>query len=402
MTESWFVNKRYVSMKNKIFVLILIGLLFICSVTGGAVGGAAILYLAMNEGIVSRPSISDGNKTSQQPSSTLVGDPASVNRVVVSTTEIETAITKTVAGIGPAVVTVVGTINGQRDFFGVTSDQQVSGSGVIISPEGFILTNNHVVEDTNSLIVVMANGEQRAAQLVGSDRFADIAIMKVDGSTPATAALGNSDKLNAGETVIAIGSPLGDLKNTVTVGVISATGRSLDSGSGYQLMDMIQTDAAINHGNSGGPLVNLAGEVIGINTLVVRNSGSSSDTAEGLGFAVPSNTARAIADQIMQKGYFARPYLGIRYQWITPDIASMYDLPVQWGAYVARLDAESPAVKAGIERGDIITKIGDQTLDDSHPYINALFAQSPGETIQLEVVRSGAVKKIPITLGESK
>ncbi len=389
-------------MKNKIFVLILIGLLFICSVTGGAVGGAAILYLAMNEGIVSRPSISDGNKTSQQPSSTLVGDPASVNRVVVSTTEIETAITKTVAGIGPAVVTVVGTINGQRDFFGVTSDQQVSGSGVIISPEGFILTNNHVVEDTNSLIVVMANGEQRAAQLVGSDRFADIAIMKVDGSTPATAALGNSDKLNAGETVIAIGSPLGDLKNTVTVGVISATGRSLDSGSGYQLMDMIQTDAAINHGNSGGPLVNLAGEVIGINTLVVRNSGSSSDTAEGLGFAVPSNTARAIADQIMQKGYFARPYLGIRYQWITPDIASMYDLPVQWGAYVARLDAESPAVKAGIERGDIITKIGDQTLDDSHPYINALFAQSPGETIQLEVVRSGAVKKIPITLGESK
>ncbi len=300
-------------MKNKIFVLILIGLLFICSVTGGAVGGAAILYLAMNEGIVSRPSISDGNKTSQQPSSTLVGDPASVNRVVVSTTEIETAITKTVAGIGPAVVTVVGTINGQRDFFGVTSDQQVSGSGVIISPEGFILTNNHVVEDTNSLIVVMANGEQRAAQLVGSDRFADIAIMKVDGSTPATAALGNSDKLNAGETVIAIGSPLGDLKNTVTVGVISATGRSLDSGSGYQLMDMIQTDAAINHGNSGGPLVNLAGEVIGINTLVVRNSGSSSDTAEGLGFAVPSNTARAIADQIMQKGYFARPYLGIRY-----------------------------------------------------------------------------------------
>lgn len=387
-------------MRNRLFLILLVVFLMIVSLVAGAIGGSAVLYLAMNNSYLQNLAV-NGVDPSIQQTAGVAGTQEVLTRVVVSSTEIETAVTRTVAGIGPAVVTVVGTINGQRDFFGTTADQQVTGSGVIISPRGYILTNNHVVEDTDSLIAVLANGEQRTAQLVGSDPFADIAIMKVEGDVPASASLGNSDKLNAGETVIAIGSPLGDLKNTVTVGVISATGRSLDSGSGYQLTDMIQTDAAINHGNSGGPLVNLAGEVIGINTLVVRSSGSSSDTAEGLGFAVPSNTARAIADQIMQKGYFARPYLGIRYQWITPDIASLYDLPVQWGAYVARLDENSPAARAGLRRGDIITKIGDQTLDDGHPYINALFAQNPGEEVILEVVRENTVHQISVVLGES-
>ncbi|NMB60019.1 MAG: PDZ domain-containing protein [Chloroflexi bacterium] len=323
-------------------------------------------------------------------------------KLIVSSTEVETAVTKTVASVGPAVVTIVGKIPGQRDFFGFSEDQQVSGSGVIINPDGHILTNNHVVEDAKELTVVLADGEQRPASLVGTDKFADIAIIKIDGTIPAYATLGNSDTLIAGETVIAIGSPLGDFKNTVTVGVISATGRNLDTGEGYQLMDMIQTDAAINHGNSGGPLVDLAGEVIGINTLVVRNSGSSSDTAEGLGFAVPSNTARAIAEQIIQKGYFARPYMGIRYKWITPEMAAMYDLPVQWGAYVAQLDSDGPAARAGIRRGDIITKIGDQALDDTHPYINALFTQAPGATIQLEIVRNRKTIQLPVKLGVSQ
>ncbi len=388
-------------MRHKLLLLILIGLFTLTSLLGGIIGGAGVVYVAITNGWVNQ-AVSQQNQTEAQVSVTAVGDQVQEKKILVSTTEMESAITKTVAGIGPAVVTVVGTTRGQQDFFGRTSDEQVSGSGVIISPQGYILTNNHVVEDVGNLVVDMANGEQRTALLVGSDRFADIAILKVDGSIPASAVLGNSDKLNSGETVIAIGSPLGDLKNTVTVGVISATGRSLDSGNGYQLTDMIQTDAAINHGNSGGPLVNLAGEVIGINTLVVRGSGSSSGTAEGLGFAVPANTARAIADQIMQKGYFARPYLGIRYQWITPDIASMYELPVKWGAYIAQLDEGSPAVQAGLQRGDIITKIGEQVLDDSHPYINALFAQSPGEQVTLEVVRGRKTGVVDVVLGESQ
>ncbi len=356
------------------------------------------MYVALSRGLL-EGSGQSGTIPEPTPFSLAQEQP---NRLVVSTTEMETAITGTVAGIGPAVVTVIGKVQGQRDFFGNSLEAQVSGSGVIIDKAGYILTNNHVVEDASGLVVVLANGDEQEAKLVGSDPFVDIAILKTGGSVPAVAALGNSDTLAAGETVIAIGSPLGDLKNTVTVGVISATGRSLDSGRGYQLTDMIQTDAAINQGNSGGPLVNLAGEVIGINTLVVRGSGSSSTTAEGLGFAVPSNTARAIADQIIQKGYFARPYLGIRYQSITPSISSVYGLPVEWGIYVAQLDSDSPAARAGLRRGDIITKIGDQTLDDNHPYINALFAYSPGETIQLEIVRSAKTIQLPVTLGESK
>lgn len=388
-------------MRNRLLLLVLIGLFTITSLLGGMLGGAGVVFMALNKGWI-KPANPQNSQSESQTTVTAVGEQVPEKKIIVSTTEMESAITKTVAGIGPAVVTVVGTIRGQQDFFGMATDEQVSGSGVIISPQGYILTNNHVVEDASNLVVDMANGEQRSALLVGSDRFADIAILKVAGSIPASAVLGNSDKLNAGETVIAIGSPLGDLKNTVTVGVISATGRSLDSGNGYQLTDMIQTDAAINHGNSGGPLVNLAGEVIGINTLVVRRSGSSSDTAEGLGFAVPSNTARAIADQIMQKGYFARPYLGIRYQWITPDIASMYGLPVKWGAYIAQLDEGSPAAQAGLQRGDIITKIGDQVLDDSHPYINALFVHSPGKQVTLEIVRGRKIGTVDVILGESK
>jgi 2-alkenal reductase len=384
-------------MQKRTYSFLLVVLLIFISLCSGAIGGGGILLFAMNTGFIPRsltaqPALTTGTAAQrEQP-----------NKLVISSTDVESAVTKTVASVGPAVVTIVGTIPGQRDFFGFSADQQVSGSGVIIMPDGHILTNNHVVEDAQNLTVVLADGEQRPAKLVGADKFADIAIIKIDGTVPAAAGLGNSDKLVAGESVIAIGSPLGDLKNTVTVGVISATGRSLDSGNGYQLMDMIQTDAAINHGNSGGPLVDLAGEVIGINTMIVRSSGSSSDTAEGLGFAVPSNTARAIADQIIQKGYFARPYMGIRYQWITPDMASMYNLPVEWGAYVAQLDASSPAAKAGIQRGDIITKIGDQTLDDSHPYINALFAQAPGATIQMEIVRNRKTIQLQVTLGESQ
>jgi len=203
---------------------------------------------------------------------------------------------------------VVGTIPGQLTFFGPTGDQTVSGTGFFITNQGYILTNNHVVEGTKQVNIVLSDGTQEQASIVGTDPYSDIAVLKTDGKVPAVAALGNSDKLNPGETVIAIGSPLGDFKNTV--GVVSATGRSIDSGNGYTIDNLIQTDAAINHGNSGGPLVDLAGEVIAINTLIVRNTGSG-DVAEGLGFAIPVNTAQAVAQQIIQQGYFSRPYMGI-------------------------------------------------------------------------------------------
>jgi serine protease Do len=338
------------SFKRVTYVLFVAVVAGISALTGVVTGSVAV-YQAVRQGNVSSLiSSAQGVKTISTSNSS--GQP-----VVIDTTNIETTITRAVEKIGPAVVTVVGTLPGRMTFFGRTGSQTVSGSGVFISDQGYLLTNNHVVEGTKQVTIVLSDGSQEKATIVGTDPFSDIAVLKAENRVPAVAALGNSDVLKPGESVIAIGSPLGTFKNTVTVGVVSATDRSIDTGQGYQIEGLIQTDAAINQGNSGGPLVNLAGEVVGINSLIVRNSGSGA-VAEGLGFAIPINTAWAVAQQIMEKGYFARPYLGISYQSITPDIATAYNLPVQWGAYVTDVADNSPASQAQLQVGDIITSIG--------------------------------------------
>ena len=330
-----------------------------------------------------------------------INAPSEAGKLVVSQTQIETTITQVVEQIKPSVVTVVGTVSGGMTFFGTAPDQQVSGSGFIISPDGFIVTNHHVVESANELHVILYDNTELPAKLINSDIFADLAVIKVDGQMPAIARIGNSDLLKPGETVIAIGSPLGDFRNSVTVGVISATGRSIDTGNGYQLENLIQTDTAINSGNSGGPLVNLAGEVIGINTLVVRGDGGSNAIAEGLGFAIPANTARLISEQIIQKGYFARPDLGVlQVQAINPRIASLYNLPMKWGAYVSRIDSKGPAAQAGIRAGDIIVRIGETSIDESTSYINALFAYSPNQSVSIGVYRENQAITFNVVLGE--
>lgn len=371
--------------------------LFIVVVAGGsALAGAAAGGAAVYQAVQNRSSLPEAVQQVIPASNT-----NSNQTLVLNNTDVETAVTQSVQRVGPAVVTVVGTIPGQQTFFGLSGDQTVSGSGFFISDSGYILTNNHVVEGTKEVSIVLSDGTEQKATIVGTDQYSDIAVLKTDGKVPAVAALGNSDKLNPGESVIAIGSPLGNFKNTVTVGVVSATGRSIDTGNGYQIEDLIQTDAAINHGNSGGPLVDLAGEVIGINTLVVRNT-NSGDVAEGLGFAIPVNTAQAIAQQIIQKGYFSRPYMGINFQPITPDIAARYNLPAQWGVYIMKVSAGSPASTAGLKEGDIITKVGDVTLDETHSYVNTLFTFKPGDQITLTVLRDGKETPVQITLGEAK
>ncbi len=367
------------------FVVIVAGI----SALSGVVAGGVAVYGAVRQ-----------SQSSAAPALSVVPVSSPSQAITVSTTDIETTITQAVQSVGPAVVTVVGTIPGQMTFFGPTGDQTVSGSGVFITADGYILTNNHVVADTTELSVVLSDGAERKATIVGTDPYADLAVLKTDGQAPAVAVLGNSDVLNPGETVIAIGSPLGELKNTVTVGVVSATGRSIDTGDGYQIEGLIQTDAAINQGNSGGPLVNLAGQVIGLNTLVVRSSGTGA-VAEGLGFALPINTARAVAEQIIQKGYFSRPYLGVSWQAISPYIAARYNLPVEWGVYVTGVDSGSPASSAGLQRGDIITGIGDMTLDEVHTYINTLFQYQPGDTVKVTFVRGRQTIEATVTLGDS-
>lgn len=380
------------SVKRILYVLLIV---FVAgaSALSGAVAGGVIVYRAVQQAQSGNPPVV------LQPvlpaSNTIPG-----KTLVINTTDIETTITQSVQRVAPAVVTIVGTIPGQMTFFGPTGDQTVSGSGFFISKQGYIITNNHVVQGTKNVQIILSDGSQENAAIVGADPYSDIAVLKTDGKVPAVVTLGNSDVLKPGETVIAIGSPLGDFKNTVTVGVVSATGRSIDTGQGYQIEGLIQTDAAINQGNSGGPLVDLAGEVIGINNLIVRGNGTGA-VAEGLGFAIPVNTAQAVASQILAKGYFSRPYMGISYQAITPDIATTYNLPVQWGVYVTNVSPGSPANQAGFQKGDIITKVGDVTLDETHSYLNILYTYKPGDKITVTVMRNGQTVQLPVTLGET-
>jgi len=374
---------------KRVLYILFVGIVAVTSATAGAVVGGRVVWL------MTKPNTSSAAPLSADVSTV----PAS--SLQISNTDIETSITQTVEKVGPAVVTVVGTVPGQMTFFGRTQDGQSSGSGVIISSDGYIVTNNHVVEGASDVSVILSDGTQLPAELISTDIYADLAVLKAEGTMPAVATIGNSDNLKSGETVVAIGSPLGEFRNTVTVGVISATGRSLDTGKGYYMEDLLQTDAAINQGNSGGPLVNLNGEVIGINSMIVRGGNGSSAVAEGLGFAIPSNTVKLISERIIAQGYFARPYLGISYQSISPSIARRYNLPAQWGAYVTDVDSGSPAAHAGLQRGDIIVSIGDQSIDEQNSYINVLFDYQSGDQVTLKALRNGQEMTFDVTLGEA-
>ena len=387
------------SFKKKLFFITLIVVIAAGAAFLGAAGGAFTIYQLEHQGMESAQEKQTATQEVQQVEE-VIAETSTSEAIFVSTTDIETTITDVVAKVSPAVVTVVGTVHYQSMPFGNTSTSEVSGSGVFISEEGYLLTSNHVVEDTSEVWVILADGTQQEAAIVGTDVYADCAILKTEGKVPAVASLGNSDALDPGETVIAIGSPLGDFKNSVTVGVVSATGRSVDSGAGYQIEDLIQTDAAINEGNSGGPLVNLAGEVIGINTLVVRAT-SSGTSAEGLGFAISSTSVTAIAAQIIETGHFSRPYIGIECQTITPTLANRHRLSVEYGAYITEIISDSPADLAGLDYGDIITHVGEVEINESQSYINALFQYEPGDTITIQFIRDGAPLIVEVTLGES-
>jgi len=386
--------------KNRILYLGLVILLAGVAALSGAAAGGAVVYQVMNRVETARLASAAPVTESLPASSTSTSKNQSQRTtLMVDTTQIDTTITQAVKKVGPSVVTVSGTIPGQMTFRGMSSSSTVSGSGVFISSQGYILTNNHVIADTQGdLTIVLSDGTQETAKIVGADQYSDIAVLKTSGKVPAVATLGNSDVLNPGETVIAIGSPLGDFKNTVTVGVVSATGRSIDSGNGYSIDNLIQTDAAINQGNSGGPLVDLAGNVVAINTLIVRNSGTGT-VAEGLGFAIPINTASTVAQQLIQFGSIAHPYLGVSFQAVSPDIANAYNLPVQWGAYVTDVAANSPARQAGMQQGDIITSLGGVALDGTHDYINVLYNYKPGNQVTLVYNRNGKAIQVQVTLG---
>lgn len=300
--------------------------------------------------------------------------------------------------VSPSVVSIT-TETRSRVFGGGGS---ASGTGMIVTSSGYILTNKHVVSGASKVQVILEDGETYDAEVVGVDPLNDVAFVKIDvGHELPAVELGNSRTLKVGQPVMAIGNALGQYQNTVTQGVISGLSRSItaEGGDGVSenLTDMIQTDASINPGNSGGPLVNAAGQVIGINTAV-------STSANGIGFAIPIGMVRGLLDNLIATGKVERAWLGVYYVPITPGIATEYDLPVRMGAYIFRDDGQSavvsgsPADKAGIKSKDIIVKVGEHEVGSTGSLSALLAEYAVGQTAKLEVLRGGQTIALDLRL----
>ncbi|MFA5056439.1 MAG: trypsin-like peptidase domain-containing protein [Dehalococcoidia bacterium] len=304
-------------------------------------------------------------------------------------------ITNVVDEANPAVVSiVVGTVS--YNWFMQPVPSESAGSGVIIDGDGYIVTNNHVVEDSTSITVSLTDGRSFDATLVGTDPYTDLAIVKIDGGNLPTASLGDSDALRVGDWVIAIGNALAlEGGPTVTVGVVSALGRTIEVDSDTTLYDLIQTDAAINPGNSGGPLINLNGEVIGINTAKI-----SSVEVSGVGFAISSNSAVPIIEELISKGYVSRPYLGVSLVTVTPAIVNTYDLRVDTGAMIYYMNQGTPASNAGLRPGDVIVAFDNVEIETADDAIQAIRNHSVGDTVEVKYYRGNSLQSAWVTLAE--
>jgi serine protease Do len=280
-----------------------------------------------------------------------------------------------------------------NNFFGNMPREQKRrslGSGFIVSDDGYILTNNHVVEKADEVTVTLLDKEDYKAEVVGTDPKTDIALIKIKpGKKLPYVRLGDSDALEIGEWVVAIGNPFG-LGHTVTAGIVSAKGRVIGSGP-YD--DFIQTDASINPGNSGGPLFNLRGEVVGINTAIIQGG-------QGIGFATPIRMAKAVLGQLKEKGKVTRGWLGVYIQKMTPEMAESLNVPVGKGALVADVMKGGPAEKAGIRSGDVIVRFDDKEVEDQHDLPQIVAATSPGKKVEVTVVRDGKKVEIPVKIRE--
>jgi serine protease Do len=313
----------------------------------------------------------------------------------------QSSIVAAAAWVSPAVVQITSVAGIDPNDVSSLPDSGV-GSGVIFDPNGWILTNRHVVSGSDKITVVLKDGRSFTGKIYGIDTLTDLAIVKVEATGLPAAVMGDSSALQVGQLAIAIGSPLGTYTNSVTSGIVSALGRSITIGS-TTLNNLIQTDASINPGNSGGPLVDAKGTVIGIDTATASG-------AQGIGFAIPIDIAKPLLQQALAGEKLARPWIGIRYQPITPALVRERKLPVDHGALVGPgqdqtgaslpgITPGSPAAKAGIKEGDIVTSIEGMTVDSLHPLDSIIVRFAPGRTVTLEVYRSGATLKVQVTLG---
>ncbi len=295
-----------------------------------------------------------------------------------------------------------------RQFFGNqfqgddrerTRKEQSLGSGVIVSPDGYILTANHVVAEADEVKVSIGNSKKEyTAKIIGKDKATDIAVLKISANNLPSVTLSDSDQLEVGDIVLALGNPFG-VGQTVTMGIVSALGRSgfnFDGDRSRHLQDFIQTDAAINPGNSGGALVDIEGRLVGINTAIISPSGGNN----GIGFAVPINIARHVLESLVIGGKVTRAYLGIAPQDIDANLARQFNLPGQSGALVGDVMDGTPAAKAGLKSGDVITAVNGRNIADAHDLQLTVSQLAPGSLATLKIIRSGLAKAVSVTLGE--
>lgn len=354
----------------------------------GALTGVGI-YQASLKGYLKLPTYSGGLP--------LPAAPLERTQTVVSE---ESAVIKVVENVSPSVVAIGVTrrVYNPFDPFSLPTNQSSTiGTGFVVSKEGIIVTNKHVVSDGSSRYTVISkDGKKYEARKIYRDPILDLAVVKVDASDLSPLELGDSSRLKVGQSVVAIGNALGKFTNTVTVGVVSGLGRRVVAGdpfsSSYEsLDDLIQTDAAINPGNSGGPLLNLAGQVVGVNV-------ATTEGAQNIGFAIPINSVKNIVDEFIQKGTVSRPFLGVRYKFISRDLAVLNEVPQ--GAYVQEVVEGSAAEKAGIEAGDIITKMEGEAVDKENKISEVISAKKIGDSISITVWREGKEKQSKATLQE--
>jgi Do/DeqQ family serine protease len=273
---------------------------------------------------------------------------------------------------------------------------QSAGSGVIVDAKaGYIVTNAHVVENASEITVTLLDGRDLAGEVVGSDERTDVAVVKVKGDSLTQIALGNSDRLEVGDYVVAIGNPFG-LQHTVTQGIVSGLGRSGINPDGYE--NFIQTDASINPGNSGGALVNLRGELVGINSAILSRSGGNI----GIGFAIPVNMARSVMDQLIKYGSVKRGLLGVNIAPVTPDIAQALGLPAAGGALVTQVVKGSAADKAGIRAGDVITTVNGQPVKSNTELRNAIGLLRVGDKVEIGLLRDGQARKVTAMIADAE
>ena len=307
--------------------------------------------------------------------------------------------------VSPTVVSIVTTQTSGSGVFRSTSEG--AGTGIVVSKDGYVLTNRHVVDGSQTIQVINSEGERfEEVKFIGVDPLNDLAILKIQDATDMPAAeLGDSGTVRVGQRVIAIGNSLGQYKNTVTSGIISGVGRPVTAATDElgttveSLSDLLQTDAAINPGNSGGPLINMAGQVVGINTAIVSN-------AQSVGFAIPINAAKGIIRGVLKDGTIQKAYIGVQFIAITPDIRAELGVSERQGALVrsgrsgqAAVISGGPADKAGIREGDIITRVNDRVVGE-HGGLGSLIAEFlPGEEVKLTIVRDGKTQEVPLTLG---